>query len=167
MDNNKITGAFILLAVFMSDGVNEALSSDIRILSTKYGVKLLMIYFLIFFTINFTAEDTALLIDHLIDSSLIFIVFFLSSRSHTPVFMTVCSLVIINHVINTHIKYLVHAKKNNNKEYNNNEYNNYLQISHVLTLSIAIIALIGFIYKTYTVRRGRNFSVLNYLITNP
>jgi len=156
--DNKITGAFILLVLFLSSCVNETLSSEVRgLIKKNYVIKLLIVYVIIFFTINFTADDGDMLYDHLIDSSLIFAIFILAIKSHAPVLLSVGSLIIINHIVNDHINYLERVKKNDD---------NYQFLSHLVTLSIISISILGFIYKTYTMQKGRNFSVINYLITN-
>jgi len=161
MMDNKITGSFILLALFMADGINDTLSSEVRkIISKNYIVKLLIVYMLTFFTINFTASKSDILIDHLIDSSIIFVIFVLSIKSHTYIFVVVCSLIIINHIVNTHVKYL-----DDLNEKNENEYNNYLWLSRLIPFSIVGISVAGFLYKIYTMRNGRR-SIINYLLTD-
>ena len=136
-----INGIFLLFSLVLANYTDTTLGKRINNLINKnYYIKLLIIYILIYFTINFTSSDGVHIKEHIKNTSILFMLYIMISKINISVVLVVFLLILINYTINSHILYL---DKNDKKQ----EIKKYEKYSDYFTLIIIIIVIIAFIYK--------------------
>lgn len=157
--DSRITGVYFLLVVIISNHVGSTINNSLSdIIRKNYLIRMALVFVVIFFTINFTATSSDMILDHLIDSLIMFVLYLCATKSHISTFLVVCFLIIISHVINNHISYLERENKKSDT--------NYQLYSDIIKPLIILISIGGCVYKIHTMRRGKNFSVINYLLND-
>ena len=138
---DKISGIFLLFALILSNYIVSTAGRRMnKFIKNNYSVKLAIVYILIYFTINFTASDNIHIIEHLKNTTLIFLLYIVFTKVNLYVSLVLFGLFILNFMINKHIEYLEKIKKNTQ------EYEIY---SDTITKIIIILSISAFIYEIY------------------
>lgn len=136
-----ISGIFLLFSIIISNYIYPTLGKRINdFINKNYHVKLIILYILIYFTINFTAQDTIHVIEHIKNTTMLFLLFIIFTKVNLYISLILFILIIIYYTFNKHIEYL--NKNKNIKE--KLKYETYISIIRkiIITLSIS-----GFIYE--------------------
>tara|TARA_B100001094_G_scaffold112170_1_gene108035 strand:- start:428 stop:895 length:468 start_codon:yes stop_codon:yes gene_type:complete len=138
-----ISGIFLLFSIIISNYIYPTLGKRINyFIKNNYYVKLIILYILIYFTINFTAQDTIHVIEHLKNTTILFLLFILFTKVNLYISLALFILIIINYTFNKHIEYL-------NKYKNKKEKLKYEIYSSNITKIIIILSISGFIYEIH------------------
>jgi len=146
-----ISGIYLLLSLVLANYTEPTLGKRINNLIHKnYYIKLIIVYILIYFTINFTSDDNIHTKEHIKNTSILFILYLMFSKIDIYLALLVFLLILINYTIYSHIIYLeINDKKHKIKEYE--KYSDYL------TFIIIIIVIIGFLYQVYNKKQKLNY----------
>ena len=140
-----ISGIFLLFSIIISNYIYPTLGKRINdFIKKNYYVKLIILYILIYFTINFTAQDTIHVIEHLKNTTILFLLFILFTKVNLYISLVLFILIIINYAFNKHIEYL-----NKNKNKNKKEKLKYETYSSIIKKIIIILSISGFIYEIH------------------
>ena len=137
-----INGIFLLLSIILANSTSPTLGKRItKLINKNYYVRLIILYVLIFFTINFTSTDKDHITDHIKNTSILFVIYLMISKINIYLSILIFLLILLNYAVNSHILYLEENKKTNVEEYT--KYSDYI------TLLIITITITGFLYKIY------------------
>lgn len=137
-----INGIFLLLSIILANSTSPTLGKRItNLINKNYYVRLIILYVLIFFTINFTSSDRNHIKEHIKNTSILFVIYLMVSKINIYLSILIFLLILLNYAVNSHILYLEENKKSNVEEYK--KYSDYI------TLIIISITITGFLYKIY------------------
>lgn len=137
-----INGIFLLLSIILANSTSPTLGKRItNLINKNYYVRLIILYVLIFFTINFTSSDRDHIKEHIKNTSILFVIYLMVSKINIYLSILIFLLILLNYAVNSHILYLEENKKPNVEEYK--KYSDYI------TLIIISITITGFLYKIY------------------
>ena len=145
-----INGIFLLLSIILANSTSPTLGKRItNLINKNYYVRLIILYVLIFFTINFTSTDKDHITDHIKNTSILFVIYLMVSKINIYLSILIFLLILLNYAVNSHILYLEENKKPNIEEYK--KYSDYI------TLLIITITITGFLYKIYHKSQKLNY----------
>jgi len=138
-----INGVFLLLCLILANYTAPTFGKRINnLINKKYYIRLIIIYILILFTINFTASDNIHIKEHLSNTNILFILYIMFTKLDIYLSLLVFLLILIYYIINSHIAYL---KTQNKKQ----EIENKKNYSSYTKLLIIVLIVVGFIYKIH------------------
>lgn len=136
---NLSDGFFLLLLVVAGNFIAETLGCETQYyFSNNIYLKQLILFSLIYFTINFTSNTTPSPLESLKKTGLLWLFFLLFTKMSIRFTFVVLILLILTFVFEHQKKYIEATKKDNNEI---NQINN---IQKILIIIILIITLIGF-----------------------
>ena len=137
-----INGIFFLLSIILANCTLPTLGKRItNLINKNYYGRLIILYVLIFFTINFTSSDRDHVKEHIKNTSILFVIYLMTTKINLYLSLLIFLLILLNYTLNSHILYLEENKKQNIEEYK--IYSDYI------TLIIISISITGFLYKIY------------------
>lgn len=150
---DNLSGVFLLFAIILGNFVKETIYKDLyKILQNNYIIQLVILFTIIYFTINFTTNDIVHPKEHLFKTVIIFSLYLLWSHNYVYISLITFLLIVLNYVLNIYIEY--HEKNNKDKKILDElkSYNKYFSVF------IFIIIFIGFIFK---LRTGTTKSIIS------
>jgi len=158
-EKNYTAGLFLLILSVSGNYIAETLSCRTRsILTNNMLAKHVMILFLIYFTINFTAEKSIHPMLQMESAFYIWIFFLMFTKMN--IYFTVVAFLLL-----TTLYTLKNFKKFYKQEKNKEQYNRIDNISRLVEASMLITVIIGFIMYFRTQRKDhKNFDYFKFIL---
>jgi len=162
MDITYVKGLFLLFLIVSGNFIGNTLSCQIQELFTySMAVKEMLVFLLIFFTLNVVDREKTSPINHLKVSVKIWIFYILLTKMELKFSILVFTLLGSIYVINQHIEY-----KKSLDDITKEEEENYLKIMKIIEKIIIGLAIIGIV--TYLMKKKREyknkFTIQNFLL---
>ena len=162
MDITYVKGLFLLFLIVSGNFIGNTLSCQIQELFTySMAVKELLVFLLIFFTLNVVDNEKTSPINHLKVSVKIWLLYILLTKMDLKFSILVFTLLGSIYVINQHIEY-----KKRLDDITKEEEENYFKIMKIIEKIVIGLSIIGFV--TYLMEKKKeyknNFSIKKFLL---
>ena len=162
MEITYVKGLFLLFLIVSGNFIGNTLSCQIQELFTySMAVKELLVFLLIFFTLNVVDSDKTSPINHLKISVKIWLLYILLTKMDLKFSILVFTLLGSIYVINQHIEY-----KKRSDDITKEEEENYLKIMKIIEKIVIGLSIIGFV--TYLMEKKKEykkaFSIKKFLL---